>query len=279
MTTLQSTKNLLSTNDVWDDQLLDTKPVCSVVFIFQDEAGDLRLTVSWLLSQSFEQLNVEFDPISTKWTRLERDTGDAASIIDVSLTDLAAGTAWHFDMQASQAVDPTRLSKTYIEFAASLKVDAAAVRKQSAEKCFAIYRPNSKLKSIHQRISYRYGIMTTDYTLEISRFQDRVFPPRTNSSVLTVHEPTVYEPRWSLQIYRNAWDTMFTDNERLDVGQGVEWDNKMDNWFPKDDAAANALGMGANADGVEQLMEMLKKIAGVVQEAKDEDLFGGMSVG
>ena len=279
LSALQDSTDLLYTEDAWTEHLADVKPVYTTIFTFTDGAGDFRLTVSWQESQDAGETAGAFDFLSKKWTRLERGADTTTSIVDISLTNLSTGMAWQFDIQASQAVDEIRLPKYLRDFADSLQVDTKAVRKQDIDKPFLVYKSYStKLKHMQQRTCYRYRLLTSDYTLELTRFQDRTFLSPDGLAFLPASESKMYEPRWGLNIYRIAWDTMFNQNERLPIGEGVNWEHNLETWFPKDLAMPGA--RETTIDGFGQLMEMLKRVGRVVGEAKErEDLVGGMTVG
>ena len=86
----------------------------------------------------------------------------------------------------------------------------------------------------------------------------------------------MYEPRWSLSVYRADWDTKFAQNESLKVGWGAEWEDDIETWFPKDPQNPQTESKGA---GFDHLMENLKRIARMIIELKEEDSTGGMAVG
>ena len=291
---LQEWNDLITPQDATTEHLVVVQPMYSIVFTFEDSAGDLRLTVTWKLMQDADSKDEAFEGVSKKWARLERAAEDAnpktgieqydpnagmSSLLDVALTDLNTGMAWQFDVNAAQAVDKSRLSESYVEFEHSIKVNNEAVRKRSAEKLFVFYRPSGvRVKSIQQNVSYRYYLSQTDYNLELTRFQNRVFPPRTAETMsFSSTAPTVFEPRWSLSVYRTEWDQTLSENEHLPIGQKANWADDVDTWFPEDagseDAQRNGLGFA-------QLMTKLKKVAKLMREANEGDnLVGGMKVG
>ena len=249
------------------------KPVYSAVFTFGDAAGDLRLTASW---EIFEDTGSS----SFKWARLERDTGAPSTILDISLTDLNTGMAWQFDCQAAQPVSNDHVPKPLQDFAESVRIDLNEAQKASTDKPFVTHRPYvGHLKSVQQRTTYRYNIASSEYTLELTRFQTRTFPPR-KSTFLPAPEATVYEPRCGLSVYRGKWDLDFTDNERLEIGQRADWSHDVDTWFPKDVADSSGDEKESASAGFGQLMEKLKVIGRLVLTTKgEEDLVGGMTVG
>lgn len=279
---LQESQDFLVPEAATIEDLSDVKPVYSATFTFADAMGDLRLVKSW--QQDEEQADSDprvstipsFTQISEKWTRLERDTGVPSSLLDVHLTDLVTGFSWQCVVDAAQAVDKSRLASTLRSFSDSLSIDprAAYGQSQNPERSFVIFKPQGvQLKSFQQRTSYRYDM--SGYVLELSCFQDRSFPAGTFTSIQASAEPTVHEPRWSLEVFHNDWDQMFTRNERLDVGMSADWEDDVKRWFPED------IGSGSDDPnlGFQQLMRKLEEIKRLVRGAKLEDLMGGMTVG
>ena len=256
--------------------LIDVKPTYTAKFTFADDTGDLRLTMSWQEREDLDRNTTTFDVVTKKWTRLDRDTSNTTPLLDISLTDLNLGSAWHFDLCAAQAVAKDRLPTQLANFANNLRFNAVAARKQSTDQPFVAFNPYVGLKSLQQRISYRYGIAHSDYTLELTRFQDRTFPAR--KSLLTQDTPPdLHEARWSVNVYSMMWDTVFANNERLAVGEMVDWKDDIETWFPEDlKPSMSPDEKGGN--GFAQLMEKLEKIQKLVKRSEVE-MVGGMEIG
>ena len=245
----------------------------TAVFTFADptnsEAGDIRLTVMWEELQDSLSKTPTYDQISKKWTRLERDAETPSSILNISLSDLTTGMAWQFDVHAAQTIDEARLPRGFSGFGNTVCPNATiarqAVNPSNADMSFVTYRPSyPHWKDVEQRITYRYGLIGSDYTLELTRFQHSIIPAR-RLSMLSKATPTLYEARWGLSLCRIEWDTMFTQNERLPVGEKVDWSDEEDVWFPNDyDNAAETKQMG-----FEQMMEKLNHVASLLIEGKN----------
>lgn len=246
----------------------------SVVFTFANEAGDLRLTIFWEEVVDEESQLAEFEVMSKKWTRIDRDETSTASVVDVSLKDLTSGFAWQFDLHAAQPIDESRLPSALIEFAHTVKIDVRAARKEPFASMFVSYRPyQGCLKSMRQSIHYGFGIGGSGYTVELSRFQERFYSPKKTSPPGSGDGLMIYEPRWSLEVYSTDWDKMFTRNERLPVGERAEWDDSADTWFPQD--IGKDEDESKKKDGFMQLMDKLRRIAQLVSDAKEQDLIDG----
>jgi len=273
------------------DDLSEVKPEYTAIFTFHDEAGDLRLSVDWQESHDSGAQTSDFRQPAPRWTRLHRDTGAPSTLLNANLTNLATGSAWQFDIQAVQKVDKARLSPQLARFAESLRFDAEAARRQSADRPFVKFNPSTNLKSLQQRISYHYRIAlgNSDYTLELSRFQDRVYPSRAAPAdpAISSTETTVCEPRWSISVFRTDWDTWFGLNESLGIGAQADWSDDMSAWFPEDLLGSPTSGSAPEKpeedSGWVQLMEKLTHIEELVRSVEPpdevEDLLGGMSVG
>lgn len=236
--------------NVMAQELSDVKPAYTAVFIITDPGGDYRLSITWHDPANSSPRSSAFEEFRRQWTRLDRKSGTVTALVDVSLIDLDSGSAWQFDLAASQAVDDSRLPSDLQRFADSIRLDIAAARQGHAEKPFVKYLPYAPLVSLQQRISYRYGLIKSDYTVELSHFQDRVFK-RTSANLPT---SVIYESRWSLEVYHNLWDTWFAGNAHLAVGAKADWEDH--GWFPADDAWESAEG----EDGFAQLVEKLDGI-------------------
>ena len=313
LSTLQTSPDLLQPEDAVTEQLSAVRPIYSASFIFADEAGDLCLMKSFRETEDAGTQASAFEETSKKWTRLERDSHSTVPLLDASLSDLNTGKAWQFDIEASQAVDESRLSKKLVDFSYGLQFGKCMVLssllspilnnnkglrkvltfylpwlterdralKQSIDKPFISHRSSAAgLKHTQHRISYRYHLRTkdgfvTDYTLDLTRFQDRKYTP-TKTPLLAGAEPTIYEPRWSLNVYRTEWDSKFAQNARLKIGEGGNWPLDVDSWFPEDPQSPQPDSQGA---GFAHLMENLKRVGRVIEPAKIQDLMGGMTIG
>ena len=218
--------------------------------------------MTWLESSDSGSDELEFAEATKEWSRLDRETGNATKLVDMSLTDLSNGSAWQFEMSSSEAMEHSKLSPELRQFADKVRIDTIALRKKSSEKSFVVFNPFVQPKLVRQMIRYQYGIKGTDYTLELSQIQDRVYPAR--KSVPDAPAPTVYEPRWGLNVFRIEWDTMFTKNARLTIGASADWGDDMENWFPQDWVADE--DHDGKQDGFAQLMRKLGKVEKLVRE-------------
>ncbi|RMY66616.1 hypothetical protein D0863_08324 [Hortaea werneckii] len=282
--------SLLSPLDSMLSKLHEVRPTFFAEFTFHDSAGDLCLKIEW--HEALEHRNsdkVEFVEKERKWTRFERDSGNATPLLDINLTDLNSGWAWQFDILASQPVDARKVPNTLQNFANSVRVDAVPAAKLKTKDPFVLrYNALSNLVHVQERTCYRYVIANSEFNLEISRFQNRIHHPRPSMAAPrnAAHassraEPDISEPRWSLSVYREEWGKLFNENERLPVGQGVEWKGEMAKWFPAD------IGSEASEKedkGWSQLMDNLGQIEAMIAKLKaetdeeDEDLLGGVQI-
>ncbi|KAI7155033.1 hypothetical protein KC349_g7263 [Hortaea werneckii] len=264
--------SLLSPLDSALSNLHEVKPTFSADFTFHDSAD-----------------RAEYVEKERKWTRFERDSGNSTPLLDINLTDLKSGWAWQFDILASQPIDERKVPDALQKFANSIRIHALSAAKHKGKDPFVHrYTVLSNLISVQERTCYSYVIANSEFNLEISRFQNRIYHPRPSMAAPeeAAHPPSrakpdTYEPRWSLSVYRQAWDTLFNENERLPVGQGVEWKSDMATWFPAD------IGSEASEKedvGWSQLMDNLGQIEAMVANLKvetyedDEDLMGGMQI-
>lgn len=256
------------------EQLSDIRPVYTVIFTLADEAGDIRLIIQWHEQQSGSGSdNVSFAEISRKWLRLDRGAEAATPLIDISLCNLENSTAWQFNLATTQAIDLARLPQNLRSIAKSIRIDPAAMRKQRTSQPWVTWHSLAPIKSLQQRVSHRYGLGTSDYTVELTRFQDRAFTAEPNRAFSVA----TYEPRWSLEVYHNAWDTMFTTNERVAVGEQAEWNDTAASWFPEDEFEVSG-GPNNEGKGFKQLLARLGELKSIVVRSGVET-YDGMEVG
>jgi len=279
LSVLQQCKEHLSPLGIAADELADTAPIYTAIFTFADEAGDIRLTVSWEAMQDSESDRHFFNQLSRKWTRLDRDTKSASSLLDISLSDLSSSSAWAFSIKAALALDEKRVPLALQHFADSLRIDPTAASKRTADSTFVLfnaYAPNTKLRHLQQRVQYRYCVQGWDYNLELYHFQDRSYPERSTNLLQpsSVGAVKVYEARWALDVYGAQWDQMLAFNENLKVGDVAEWEASGESFFPK--------GYNCSADKEPEIfnefMDKLNEISNVVMSAKIGDLMDGMTV-
>ncbi|KAK5168000.1 uncharacterized protein LTR77_006567 [Saxophila tyrrhenica] len=277
--TLQSARHFLDPSVVTVSELTEVRPLYSVAFTFADEAGDLRLEICWEEAKDTSYKSTEYDVVYKKWTRLDRDTGTTASIVDIALKDLTSGLAWQFDIKAAQVMEESRLSAKLKAFAESIRINPSEASKMNLDKLLVTHKPphGVQLKSIQQKLVYRYNIKWSDFTLELAQFQDRKFSHQSSSALSSNMPTTIYDPRWSLSLYRGDWDKMLASNENLPIGERTEWEDDIDNWLPEDmTPTSDPDHKGA---GFDQLMEKLKTLQNVMKDSKDTEVGGGMTVG
>ena len=240
------------------------KPIYSAIFTFADEAGDLRLFAAWDEVLDTASRSSDFEPRESKWTRFQRDAAAPTKLLNVSLTDLHTAAAWQFEILVADSVDSTKLPAMLQTFASSVRIDAAAATRQRPSESFVLHKPVTTLKSVRQIISYRYNVRETDYTLELTRFQDRIYPKR--KSLVENVVPKAYTPRWGVNVYRVEWDNLFAKNERLAVGDTAEWDDDLEDWFPGDIGPNTPAEKAPGEDCFTQLMQKLERIEKLVRE-------------
>lgn len=267
---------LLDPRDSAVHELYDVKPVYTAVFVFAERAGDLRLEMSWHEERnSSGSKKGELVELCRTWTRLDRGSAGPTSLVDISLLNLEKGSAWHFDLSASHAVENNRLAPEYHNIADSVRADLQVARLQRTDKPFVRWNPYVPIKTLQQRTSYLFALKNSNYTVELTRFQDRIFTHR--SRLASQVECEVYEPRWSLDVYHSIWDTLFTRNEHLQVGKAADWDAGVQTWFPEDDDLRD-LSQVKGERGFEQLVAKLGLLEKVVLSSQGET-YGGMEVG
>ncbi|EME89218.1 uncharacterized protein MYCFIDRAFT_193188 [Pseudocercospora fijiensis CIRAD86] len=258
---LLQASDLLTPHGAMTTVLRDVKPVFAAIFVFDDIHGALQLYMTWHELEEKQADGPEYLLEQTKWTRLDRDTNRPTPLLDMSLTDLHTGSAWQFEIAASRSVEEYKVPQNLRDFAKRVTIDPVQAVKQMADKSFIRYNPFMRLYSFRQEVIFRYNILNSDYTLELKRFQDRIFS--TQQMLIEKPKVTVYEPRWGLNVFRTDWDTAFSKNERLPIGEVADWDDTFEVVFPSDIGP----DVEDNGDGFEQLLGKLDKIAALVRES------------
>ena len=254
----------------------EVEPIHTAIFIIEDNAGDLCLEISWKeRTDSSGSSQPEFEELSRTWTKLDRGTTSQSSLIDISLLNLKNSSAWHFELSASIAVDTNRLGAQLRNLANSIRADIHDARQQRSDEPFVRWYQHVHVRMLQQRTTYLFALKNSNYTLELTRFQDRVYTRGTHSFVEPKCE--TYEPRWSLEVYHSMWDTLFTRNEHLAVGAMVDWDDDVKTWFPEDDDMEDFAQVKGEA-GFEQLVAKLDQVEKLVLRSESE-MFGGTEVG
>lgn len=281
LSALRDADSILIPLDPMVAKLRDVKPLYSATFTFADKHGILRLAKSWEPVVEDGSKIVDFNEISQKWERLDRETGTTSSLVDISLNDLTTSFGWAFTMEAAQTVEEERIDAALVTFARNLKIDAEAARRHASDRPFVkfnSYVPNAALKSVEQRITYRFGMRDLDYNVELTRFQTTAYGAKDPGSSVgsTASQPKVIEPRWGVTVHSVEWDTTFAENEQLGIGQKTAWGDDSRRWFPK------AI---SNVDDEDErlsfygLLAKLQEVGTLLRSAKVEDLMGGMSIG
>ena len=160
-----------------DDTLEQVKPIYTAVFVVADKAGDVCFEISW---QEKSDSSGEFEELSRNWTRLDRGATSQSSLVGISLLNLKNSSAWHFELSASNPVDNKRLSPECYNLNDSIRFDIRIARQQRTDKPFVRWSQYAPVKMLQQRTSYLFALKNSSYTLELTRFQDRVFTHRTH---------------------------------------------------------------------------------------------------
>lgn len=223
--------------------------------MFKDEGGNLQLTMSWSRHEDLEGDGYHLVESQEKWTRLDRDTGKPADLVEMIFPDLHTGSAWNFDIKTSQAVPPERVPDELRKFSKRVKISTKQTDGLPSITC------SHKRSPISIRVSavYRYSIKDTDYTLELSHSQVKEIATRE----FLHSDPTskLNEPRWSLNVYRTEWDNLFALNERLKVSEKANWNDEFEEWFPEE----SSWEKDGSEDGFKQLLGKLGEIEKVVR--------------
>lgn len=172
---VQAAETLLVPQSGMVHSLSDVKPVYTAIFTIADKGGDLRLSKTWHEVDEYgDGQNTTLEELSRSWIRVDRESTEPSLLYDVGLCNLQdGGSHWHFGLTAAQSVEDSRLPDNLKDFANHIDIDAKVARKDKGDSWVRIRR-DGPVKKIQQRTSYRYGLMNSDYTLELTHFQDRI---------------------------------------------------------------------------------------------------------
>ncbi|SMQ46373.1 unnamed protein product [Zymoseptoria tritici ST99CH_3D7] len=264
---LQKADDMLTPQDALQHDLSAVAPVFSADFIFQNDAGDLHLAMTWHIAVDSDPNTPELEVGKKQWTRLDVDSGNATKLLDISLTDLQNGSAWSFDLSTEKPVSEDKLPQSLVRFAKSAHISRDALKRQDPMRPFVVYTPHSAMRWMRERTDYRYGIIGTDYTLELSKYQVKDLTPG--------QEHRLFEPRWSLDVYRTAWDTNLAHNQNLRIGETASWTSDMKEWFPRDIGGpdADAEEDAAGVDGFIQLMKKLERVEALIRGLSEDGVW------
>lgn len=260
----QASEAFLTPAEALAHDLTEVRPLYTAIFTFAGKSGNHRLQVEWCEAHNDGSRNTDaitLDLVSKRWSRLEHESTALSPVIDVSMSDLNTSTAWQVDLLAApQVIEESKLPSEIASFSKYLRTSKVTDIDSDNACNFTFWKPLAKLISVQQRISYQYTITNSDYTLELSRFQDRRYPPNPKLTPSTT-QPIIYEPRWSLNLFRKDWDGMLAENERLKVGERADWPGDVDRWFPRD-VGPTAEGMDEK-DALQGWRQMFEKFVGV----------------
>ena len=257
-----ASEKLLMPLEATHTSLSETRATYSALFLFEENARYVRLFVEWQETDMSTDEAPEFDVVRRRWTRVDRSTESSHPLLDANLIDLSAGSGWHFGISGAHTVDESRLAQPYVDFYNNMEFNAKSAQRQVSTHPFVNCKSYViKLKSIEQRLTYRFGIQGLPQTLELFRFQKFVRRGQSSDGTSVVlSEPQVHKPRWGLSVSSPDWDRMFAENENMRIGGCATWSEDVREWF------ADHVG-GKEGQGFHDLMVKLEKIARVVQGA------------
>lgn len=213
------------------------EPSFAAIFTFQDAAGDYCFYISWKKVNDLDggQTRTSFVRGAKKWTRFNAGANGPEKLLNATLTDLKMPSSWAIELLASHtltAKQVRRLPVHLVSFTDGITLDQAVLMRQEPNQRFIRYREMTDLKSARQMTTYQYFIRNTDYTIELSKFNDIIY---INSPGQNLETPRMQTDSWSLNVYRQNWDNLFAENAALKAGKRVEWAESanMEMWFPK----------------------------------------------
>lgn len=264
---LCSATDFLRPTSMFCRRLKDVQPVYKATLTL--EPPELDYIVQ--LSKSWQDNYSSLDHVSTKWMRLDKTSSPApAVLLDMSITDIADGFAWQFDMLGTQIVNEDGLPRWLKELAEwrLAVVPDAAHKLDPLTHWWRLDGPAYGKKSVEQRVAWHYNITNSDYTLELAQVQDMKWVPSPKGGPPGITDMLEkYEPYWTLSVTNRIWESNFSQNCNVGLGRGATWAADLQSWFPADSIPGrshNRATAGAAGDGFEAFMQKLDTIRDVI---------------
>jgi hypothetical protein len=246
--------------------LSEVRPTYNVNFTFQDAAGDVCLSISWSEQVDNRRKTSSLNSCRPRWTRLKAGASRATTLINMSLTNLETGLAWAVELLSSRVLDEDRVPSRLVDFADEVSVDREIMTKATqANQRFMVYPTIPGLKAVRQMITWQFDISKSDYSLEVTKFNDTIYDP-----TQPFHPPQLSKDSWSLSLESVVWKTSFAENESLAIGARADWNDDIATWFDKDIGTANVDDDDEEPDGFSQLLDKLNDIETLLRNGPDD---------
>lgn len=254
--------------------LLDVKPKYTALLTVKHAAGDIQLSKTW------EEAGYDFACISKQWARLEKGADTANALLDSSVVDPTDGRAWHVEINATQCLDEARVPRSLQNLAHwGWKFNAKKARSDDPTLIWVdfVNNPVNDKKGLQLRTEWHYDMPHEGYVVTIAKVRNVKYLPR-NITVAGGDQPVqIEEDRWGISLSHRAWDTAFSKNARLAIGEGADWKPDLPTWFPLDKGSGEGEKPKPATFGVEEFLKNLMTIRGIVKDDQGET-YDGMTI-
>ena len=175
--------------------------------------------------------------------------------------------SWKLQISVENNVSETRITPAMKDFAERVQFNeplAGTSVAATAQRLFK-YGTNLSVDGSIQKTAWQYRLKNENaYTFEIARYDTfsgsySKTTARTPSSSMTT--------RWGASLYSKAWDTTFSENASLAIGETAKWNPALETFFPEGILTGTS---GANA-GFHNFLQDVHAVA----EVLDEKWIGG----
>lgn len=188
------------------------------------------------------------------------------------LLTFSSGLTWHFGVTAKVKVESTTIPERYLAFADRITLDVPRARQVESSQQYLQFAPTGQLSvpivSIVQKTAWRFNFIGSEYVCETAKAQKiEILPPTKETTPIVADKAapengtsgekaqkptaegaarkpfmlgglplTVFEPRWTVQVWNNRWDICLDQNADLGIGEAVKWHADAATFFPLDGA-------------------------------------------
>ena len=202
-------------------------------------------------------------PLEVFMVRLHRCVGaDRLEIEAVLIMDSAI--SWKLQISVENNVSEIRITPAMKDFAESVQFNeplALASVAATAQRLFK-YGTNLAVDGSIQKTAWLYRLKNENaYTFEIARY-DTFSGSYSNTTARTPSSSMT--TRWGASLYSKAWDTTFSENASLVIGEMAKWNPALETFFPESILTGTS---GANA-GFHNFLQDVHAVAEVLDEKR-----------
>ncbi|SLM39900.1 hypothetical protein LPUS_10560 [Lasallia pustulata] len=280
--------NIFKPADVLVPTLENVAPVYTAVFEFRhQDTGNVKLEVG--MSKGFGT-DGHYERSHTQWTRIEksdptRPSDETASPpLEVSMVRLHrcvvvenyeteallngdSGISWRLQISTENCVSESRITPAMKEFVESIQFEEPLTGVEAAARKPQMFKYMAKLpvRNFVQKTTWQYRLKKENaYIFEITRYDSFT---ESRSNAMAEDPSKVMRTRWGASLYNTAWDSTFSENASLILGEMAKWDPRLETFFPW----SMSIGISEANAGFRDFLQKVDAVA----EALDESGMGG----